>query len=52
MPPEEMRGKKWFNEMARDLLNRLEQEKLATGELSSYSDFVLEHNSNHPKARR
>jgi NitT/TauT family transport system ATP-binding protein len=52
MPPEEMREKKWFVEMTRDLLNRLEQDKLATGELSCYSDFVLEHNSHHPKAPR
>jgi NitT/TauT family transport system ATP-binding protein len=52
IPPEEMREKKWFIEMARDLLNRLEQDKLATGELSSYSEFVSEHNSHHPKALR
>jgi NitT/TauT family transport system ATP-binding protein len=52
IPPEEMRQKKWFVDMARDLLNRLEQDKLATGELSSYSDFVQEHNSHHPKAPR
>lgn len=52
MPPEEMRQKKWFVEMTRDLLNRLEQDKLATGELASYSDFVAEHNSKHPKAPR
>jgi hypothetical protein len=47
-----MRQKKWFAEMTRDLLNRLEQDKLATGELSSYSEFVLEHNSRHPKTLR
>jgi hypothetical protein len=47
-----MRQKKWFIEMTRDLLNRLEQDKLATGELSCYSDFVVEHNSRHPKALR
>jgi NitT/TauT family transport system ATP-binding protein len=52
IPPEEMRQKKWFIDMARDLLNRLEQDKLATGELSSYSDFVQDHNSHHPKAPR
>jgi NitT/TauT family transport system ATP-binding protein len=52
MPPEEMRQKKWFVEMTRDLLNRLEQDKLACGELSNYSDFVIEHNHMHPKAPR
>ncbi len=52
IPPEEMRQKKWFIEMTRDLLNRLEQDKQATGELSNYSDFVLEHNSQHPKTLR
>jgi NitT/TauT family transport system ATP-binding protein len=52
IPPEEMRQKKWFVDMARDLLNRLEQDKLATGELSSYSDFVQEHNSHHPRTPR
>jgi NitT/TauT family transport system ATP-binding protein len=52
LPPEEMRQKKWFIDMARDLLNRLEQDKLATGELNSYSDFVQEHNSRHPTAPR
>jgi NitT/TauT family transport system ATP-binding protein len=52
IPPEEMRQKKWFIEMARDLLNRLEQDKLAIGELSSYSEFVTEHNSHHPKMMR
>jgi NitT/TauT family transport system ATP-binding protein len=52
IPPEEMRQKKWFMDMARDLLNRLEQDKLATGELSSYSEFVQEHNRHHPKAPR
>jgi NitT/TauT family transport system ATP-binding protein len=52
MPPEEMRQKKWFVEMTRDLLNRLEQDKLAGGELSNYSDFVIEHNHMHPKAPR
>ena len=45
MPPEEMRQKKWFIEMTQDLLNRLEQDKLATGELSSYTEFVKEHNA-------
>jgi len=34
--------------MTRDLLQRLEQDKLASGELSSYSEFVVEHNSRHP----
>jgi NitT/TauT family transport system ATP-binding protein len=52
MPPEEMRQKKWFVEMTRDLLNRLEQDKIAAGELSNYSDFVKEHNSTHPKDLR
>ena len=52
IPPEEMRQKKWFMDMARDLLNRLEQDKVATGELSSYSDFVQDHNSHHPKVLR
>ena len=52
MPPEEMRQKKWFVDMAHDLLTRLEQDKLATGELTSYSDFVKEHNSQHPKELR
>jgi len=52
MPPEEMRQKKWFVEMTRDLLNRLEQDKIATGELSCYSDFVAEHNHLHPKEPR
>jgi hypothetical protein len=52
MPPEEMRQKKWFVEMTRDLLNRLEQDKIASGELSNYSDFVVEHNSKHPKDMR
>ena len=49
MPPEEMRQKKWFIDMTRDLLNRLEQDKLATGELSSYSEFVKERNLRHSK---
>jgi len=50
MPPEEMRQKKWFVEMTRDLLNRLEQDKLACGELSSYSDFVTERITRHSKS--
>ena len=52
MPPEEMRQKKWFVEMTRDLLNRLEQDKLAAGELASYPEFVKEHNLRHPKTQR
>ena len=52
IPPEEMRQKKWFVEMTRDLLNRLEQDKLASGELASYADFKLERENHHAKPPR
>jgi ABC-type nitrate/sulfonate/bicarbonate transport system ATPase subunit len=42
MPPQAMRQKKWFAEMAKDLLYRLEQDKNASGELNNYQDYEKE----------
>jgi ABC-type nitrate/sulfonate/bicarbonate transport system ATPase subunit len=42
MPPEEMRQKKWFVDMTRELLYRLEQDKNAAGELGSFGDYKAE----------
>jgi len=48
MPPEEMRQKKWFVDMTRELLYRLEQDKNAAGELASYAEYKIE--SDHRKS--
>ena len=45
MPPEELRQKKWFIEMTRELLYRLEQDKNAAGELASFQDYEREKHS-------
>jgi len=42
VPPEVMRQKHWFVEMTRDLLYRLEQDKNAIGELSSFAEYAQE----------
>ena len=42
MPPEEMRQKKWFVDMTRELLYRLEQDRNAAGELGSYAEYEAE----------
>jgi NitT/TauT family transport system ATP-binding protein len=39
MPPEQMRQKKWFVDMTRELLYRLEQDVNAAGELGSYGEY-------------
>jgi NitT/TauT family transport system ATP-binding protein len=46
IPPQEMRKKKWFEEMTRDLLYRLEQDRNATGELASYAEYETEAKAN------
>lgn len=48
MPPEEIRQKKWFVDMTRELLYRLEQDKNASGELASYAEYKVE--SDHRKS--
>ena len=47
MPPEAMRQKKWFVDMTRELLYRLEQDKNAAGELGSYAEYQAEQQSSH-----
>jgi hypothetical protein len=37
-----MRQKKWFVDMTRELLYRLEQDKNAAGEFSSYTEYKSE----------
>lgn len=50
IPPEEMRQKKWFMDMTRELLYRLEQDKNAAGELGSYADYQAEQQRRKPDA--
>lgn len=50
IPPEEMRQKKWFVDMTRELLYRLEQDKNAAGELGSYADYKSEIEHRHSDA--
>ena len=50
IPPEEMRQKKWFVDMTRELLYRLEQDKNAAGELGSYTDYKSEIEHRHSDA--
>ena len=50
IPPEEMRQKKWFVDMTRELLYRLEQDKNAAGELGSYPDYKSEIEHRHSDA--
>lgn len=42
IPPDQMRQKSWFQDMTRELLFRLEQDKNAIGELNSYAEFEKE----------